>query len=122
MRGKTVQCLRNSGVGHSQCLFDGLALYYLSCHRRGSDGRTAAKGLEPDICDNAMVNFEIHFHDVAAHWIAYGTNSVRILNDPHIPRMIKMVHNFIRINHGILLLYQVAFWAVVSQTGDMARR
>ena len=72
--------------------------------------------------DNAMVNFEIHFHDVAAHWIAYGTNSVRILNDPHIPRMIKMVHNFIRINHGILLLYQVAFWAVVSQTGDMARR
>ena len=52
MRGKTVQCLRNSGVGHSQCLFDGLALYYLSCHRRGSDGRTAAKGLEFTVPDH----------------------------------------------------------------------
>ena len=100
-RRQTVECLHHGTVGELQRIVDALALDHFRCHRGGRHRRTAAERLELAVRDRVLVDFQVHFHDVAALGIADLADAVGIFNFTHIARVDEVIHHFFAVIHII---------------------
>ena len=92
--GQTVQRLGNGFVRELKNFFERLALNQFGRHGTRGDSRAAAESFKFGVSDHAVVDFQIHFHDVAAFGVADLPDAVRVLDTADVARVAEMIHNF----------------------------
>ena len=93
MGGQAVQRLHHGLVGEGQGLVHPLALDELGGHGAGGDGTAAAKGLELHVHDDSVLDFEVHFHDIAALGVTHLSYAVGIGDLAYVAGITKMIHH-----------------------------
>ena len=96
-RRKTLQRFYYGAVSQLQCFFHRFALDHFSGHGAGSDSGATAEGFKLNVFDDAVFNFQVHFHNIAAFGVSNFSYAVGILNFSHVSGVGEMVHDFFRI-------------------------
>ena len=85
--GQAVKGFRYRFVGELHGVLYALTLDKLRRHRAGRYRAGAAEGFEFYVGDDIVVDFQIHFHDVAALGVADFTHAVRVLDHAEVARL-----------------------------------
>ena len=93
VRGQAVQRFYHRLVGEGQGVLHLLALDELGGHGAGGDGAAAAESLKLHVYDDAVLDFEVHFHDVAALGVAHLAHAVGVGDVAHIAGVAEVVHD-----------------------------
>ena len=97
MGRQTAQRLHHLLVGDGQRLLYGLALNQFRGHGGRRDGAAAAEGFKLHVLDPVVLDFQVHFHDVAALGVAHLADAVGIGDFAHVPGMGEVIHDGFRI-------------------------
>jgi hypothetical protein len=89
--GQAFQSLGHVIVANLHGLVQGLAFGQLREHAGNGDGGAAAKGLELDVLDDIILDFEVNIDHITANGIANLTNAVGFGYFPDIARIFKMI-------------------------------
>ena len=116
-RRQTVERLNNRLVGQAQRLGDRFAFNHVGRHRACRNGGRTAVGVKLHVGDNPGVDFNIHFHNIAALGVADFADAVCIFDFADIVGVREMLQYFFTVFHYALPL---SFW-ILSHKGDMLR-
>ena len=89
---QAVERFDNRLVGEFERLGDRLALDEVGRHRACCNRRAATEGLKLHVGDDAVVDLDVHLHDIAAFCVADLADAVRVLYLTHVVRVHKVFH------------------------------